>query len=803
MKLRFGQPFPIRTILGLIIGLMGVLGLVLALIAGNIHRNLAMENHQEAIAGLIRLKATDLLLTVENHARDLGVALQSETAFRAAFDAGDVVGMQREMSRQFHQYFVTAGVLDLQKLVVYGPTYTPMTDVVVESAQALRGHAVCPHLLDAAKQRTGPQRMRVMAEICLVDGKPYQMVLVAIGGLRPHGYLGVVVDPIFALSSIETALGMPVQLGYAGGEAAYTSSVWPKPEQMQDVMVAKYTVPTSGGLPALSIAVLSDYRQLHAQLRHARWVLMITAAVTTLVFIGIALLVIRNTTIRPLRNLTARLRHVGRDRANLSSAVTTEGAAEIQELARDFNQMTTELGELYETLESMAFSDALTGLPNRNRFHERLSVMVQAGDTNTGAFAVLLMDLDRFKAVNDTLGHHIGDELLREVGSRLSHALRAMTFHEHPDRREEDDYLIARIGGDEFAILLPHLASTDQANLAAQALINALEEPCQIGEYKLHVGSSVGIALYPRHGSDQNTLMRRADLAMYHAKSTRRGYSVYEAALEEGNLLHFSLENELSRAIEQDELFLEYQPQIDMRTRRVIGTEALIRWMHPERGLVEPADFTPYAERSGVIQQLTDWVLRRALEDCAEWRRQGYAFGVSVNLSPVGLHHPGILNVVAASLQYSQVASHCLTLELTEGAVMTDPQYAIRVLTSLAETGVNISIDDFGTGHCSLSYIKKLPANEIKIDRSFIMGMTLDQGDMVIVRSTIDLAHNMGMSVVAEGVEDEEVMRNLHVLGCDKAQGYHIARPLPMAAFLNWLASDREHAGVGADQATR
>ena len=775
-----------RTILGLIIGLMGMLGLLLALIAGNIHRNLALENHQEAMVGLARLKATDLLLSLENHARDMGVALQSEVEFRKAHAAGDMQGLQAEMSRQFHQYFVTAGVLDLKKLTVYDLSGIALIEVLADSAENLRGHPVCPHLLTKAAKRNGPQRAQVLTELCLVEGKPYQMVLVAVGGLRPKGYLAVIVDPLPALIAIESSLGMPIKLGYQNN-VVYKTAAWPAPDRMQDYMVATYTLAESSGLPAITISVLNDYGKLHGQLRHTRWLLMAIAMLITLLFISISLLVFRNTTILPLRNLTARLRHVGRDRASLLGNVNAEGAAEIQELTRDFNHMAAELGDLYETLETMAFYDALTGLPNRNRFHERLTALVNAAQPQSETSAVLLMDLDRFKAVNDTLGHHVGDQLLREVGMRLRKVLDGI----NPGKTQDDgtSYMIARIGGDEFAVILPNIVGAAQAVDVAHLLTNALEYPCVINEHKLHTGSSIGIAYYPQDGNDQNTLMRRADLAMYHAKSAHRGFSVYNATMEEGNLLHLSLENELSRAVENEELFLEYQPQIDVRTRKITGVEALVRWMHPGKGLVAPVDFISLAEKSGLIHSLTEWVLKRALRDCTEWRHQGYAFGVSVNLSPVNLQHPGILGLIVANLRECAVPDRYLTLELTESAVMTDPEHAIQVLTSLCEAGVNISIDDFGTGHCSLSYVKKLPANELKIDRAFILGMNRNQSDMVIVRSTIDLAHNMGMSVVAEGVESEDVLRNLKILGCDRLQGYHITRPLPLAALLNWLAS--------------
>lgn len=778
------------------IGLMGLLGLLLALVAGNINRNLSIDNHKAAVVELLRLKSNDHLRVLEEHARDLGIAIQSEAVFRGRFDAGDRAGMAAELEHQFHQYFVTANVLKLEKLIAFDAGFQTVSEAMAASAVALQGHKVCPHLLEIARQRKGAERARVLSDICIANGRAYQMVLVGIGGLLPRGYLAVIVDPLPALMDIQAALGMPVRVGYPGGQEGYASSDWPAPGTMHDVMVAEHAITGRNGKQVLAVAALSDHSKLYAELRHARVLLMIAVAVMTLVFIGISLYVFRHTTVTPLRNLTAQLRLVGRERPNLLGAIGMRGVTEIQELTLNFNQMATELGELYETLENMAFYDALTGLPNRNRFHERLAGLVDGGGS-AHTFAVLLMDLDRFKAVNDTLGHHIGDELLREVGRRLKKTMSLLKLSEGcaaQNRGVDRGCLVARIGGDEFAALVPELKSTEHAIGIAQALIRSLEEPCLIGEYKLSLGSSIGIALYPQHGTDQNTLMRRADLAMYHAKSTRRGYSLYQSSLDAHTLQQLALESDLNRAIEQDELFLEYQPQIEVGSGEVCGVEALVRWMHPEKGLIPPGDFIPLAEQSGIVQRLTTWALNRALSDCAEWQRAGYLFGVAVNLSPVNLHHPGILKLISSTLEKWRVSNGDLTLELTESAVMTDPEYAVRILSILATAGVNVSIDDFGTGHCSLSYIKKLPANEIKIDRSFVMDMNVDHSDMMIVRSTVGLAHNMGLTVIAEGVEDQATLDNLRMLGCDKAQGYHIARPLPMNALMNWLDSRRDAA---------
>ena len=791
----------IRTILGLMIGLMGLLGLLLAVVAGNIHRNLVIENQQQALSELVKLKSVDILQTVENHARDLGVALQAEEGFRSAYDDRDELEIERQLEHQFHQYFVTANILQLIGLVVFDLDYKIVAVKSTKGTNPGNATTLCPHLIATAKQRIGPLRSRVLGQICLIEEVPYQIVLVPIGGLRPRGYLAVIADPMPALQEIEKALNMPVKIGYPGDERSYISSAWPPATHMQDVMVARHIIPAGNGQDGLYVSVLSDYRQLHARLRDARIALMLVASAMTLGFIVVALMVFRQTTVKPLRQLTAQLRNVGRDRKNLLGLIGAEGASEIKELAFNFNQMASELGELYETLEQMAFYDGLTSLPNRNRFHEKLSALVKGGQTDGKPFAVLLMDLDRFKAVNDTLGHHIGDELLREVGARLRKTMAFLSLQETSVKVGQDKRcLIARIGGDEFAVLLPDLAHSDYAVGFAQTLLRILEEPCIIGDYKLRLASSIGLAFYPQHGTDQNTLMRRADLAMYYAKSTRRGYSIYEACLDEGGLLHLALESDLNRAIESDELFLEYQPQIDLKTGAVTGVEALVRWMHPERGIVPPAEFIPLAEQTGAVQRLMEWVLRRALSDCSDWQIQGYTFGVSVNLSPINLHHPNILDVIKQSLNASRVLNGSLILELTESAIMGDPDYAIRVLGNLAATGIGISIDDFGTGHCSLNYIKKLPANEIKIDRSFVMDMNRDQNDVVIVRATIGLAHNMGHTVIAEGVEDEATLQNLRALGCDKAQGYHIAKPLPMAALLSWLD---DYPGLTVDASQR
>lgn len=786
-------PLSIRTIIGLMIGLMGLLGLVLALFTGNIHRNLVVENQRASLVSLIDLKITDLLDGTEAHARDLGVALQTDAMLRKAFDARDRAALERTLERQFHQYFVTANVLKLERLIVFDADYRLLAQAVADEAVAADGDPVCPGLVERARGRDGPRRAQVIADLCPSFAGAMQMVIVPLGGLWPKGYLAVVVDPLPTLLSLETVLGMPLRIREPGvAAAAFRSPDWPEAETLQDALIAETTVADAERQPLLEVAVANDYRQLHAQLRGARQALMLAAALMTLAAITVALLIFRNTTVKPLRLLAAQLRHVGHDRSSLLGAVPPRGAAELQALASDFNRMATELNDVYATLESMAFLDGLTGLPNRNRFHERLAALVSGAAAAQRPFALLLMDLDRFKAVNDTLGHHVGDELLREIGARLRAAVTALNGSHACIHDDGEGCVVARIGGDEFAALLSCMCTSAEAERTARLFLEAIEGPCLIAGHRLMLGASIGIACYPEHGGDVHTLMRRADLAMYHAKGTRAGYALYEAVLDESGLVHLNLEGDLLRAMDRDELFVEYQPQIDVRSGEVVGVEALVRWLHPEQGHLGPDVFIPVADKTGIIQRLTEWVLNRALCDCAVWQREGFGFGVSVNLSPLNLHHPYMMKVVTEALEAWQVAAASLTLELTESGVMADPEYAIQVLGALADAGVGISIDDFGTGHCSLSYIKKLPAGEIKIDRSFVADMGTDANDRVIVRSTIGLAHNMGLTVVAEGVEDHAILGELEALGCDRAQGYCISRPLLLGALLGWLQGRRE-----------
>ncbi|HQS82801.1 MAG TPA: EAL domain-containing protein [Thiobacillus sp.] len=424
-------------------------------------------------------------------------------------------------------------------------------------------------------------------------------------------------------------------------------------------------------------------------------------------------------------------------------------------------------------LAAQAMYDPLTGLANRSLLHDRLEHEIERSKRAHTSFGVVLMDLDRFKEVNDTLGHEVGDKLLREVGRRFKEAVRA-----------EDT--VARLGGDEYVVLVHDL---DRKGIPAIAnkLLAALDKPFHWQNQGIDLGASLGVSLYPSQCRDASELLRCADIAMYVAKRAGKGYAVYAPDQVHTNRHDLSLKSELRAAIQADQLCLYYQPQIDHHSQRVIGVEALVRWNHPQRGFLAPDQFIPLAEDAGLIGPLTHWVLRTALAQLVILQRQAHVLTMAVNLSARNLHDMELPASISALLAESGVAPQDLILEITESAVMANPSDGLAILTELDRMGVTLSIDDFGTGYSSLAYLKGLPVDELKIDKSFVMDMVENENDAVIVRSTIDLAHNLGLKVIAEGVETRDAWHILGMLGCDCSQGYFMGRPMPAEKLEAWL----------------
>jgi diguanylate cyclase (GGDEF)-like protein len=426
--------------------------------------------------------------------------------------------------------------------------------------------------------------------------------------------------------------------------------------------------------------------------------------------------------------------------------------------------------------EHQALHDGLTGLPNRELLRDRLEQAVRARRRGGDSAVLMLMDLDHFKEVNDTLGHHHGDRLLEEVARRLRGAL-----------RESDT--VARLGGDEFAILLPDVPRGGDGALVAQQILARLREPFAVDGVSLDIDASIGLAVHPAHGDDVDALLQRADAAMYDAKQSGRGFALFEPRMDTHSPRRLLLAAGLSEAIARDGIELRYQPTADMASGRVVGVEALARWEHPQLGLIGPAEFVPIAQQTGLTAALTRLVLERALAQLRAWEDAGLDLTVAVNLCPRSFLDTQLPVELPRLLEEAGVAPGRLVLELTERMLMSDPPRAAATLAKLSAVGVGLAIDDFGTGYTSLANLKRLPIDAIKVDKSFVRDMATEPADQAIVRSTIDLAHNLGMRAVAEGVESAAAWRGLEDLGCDLAQGYVLARPLRPDAVLGFVAA--------------
>ncbi|HET6908488.1 MAG TPA: EAL domain-containing protein [Mycobacteriales bacterium] len=424
--------------------------------------------------------------------------------------------------------------------------------------------------------------------------------------------------------------------------------------------------------------------------------------------------------------------------------------------------------------ERQAYHDALTGLGNRKLLVQDARNRIQEADDNNLGVALFLLDLDRFKEINDTLGHQVGDALLQLVGERLLSVV-----------RPEDT--VARLGGDEFAILVTDVGHLQRAMEVADRVRSALGEPFRHDSMSFEIDASIGVALHPDHGHDFETLLQRADVAMYVAKERNTGIEVYSSDTDRHSTMRLGMMAELRTALENGDLELHFQPKADLRTRDVVGLEALLRWRHPERGMVPPDEFIPLAEQTGLMRAITQFVVDAALKQLAEWWGQGLRVQAAINVCARDLYDRDFADFLRHRLAEHGVPPRALMVEVTEGVLMADPSRAASTLLSLADVGVGVSLDDFGTGYSSLVHLKRLPVSEVKIDRSFVMRMDVNEDDAAIVRSIIDLASALGLRVVAEGVETQEAWDRLSVYGCDAAQGWYLAPALPPAEMTRWL----------------
>jgi diguanylate cyclase (GGDEF)-like protein/PAS domain S-box-containing protein len=437
-----------------------------------------------------------------------------------------------------------------------------------------------------------------------------------------------------------------------------------------------------------------------------------------------------------------------------------------------------------ETIRRLAYFDPLTELPNRRYFMERLQQTAAWCKRSLRCqMALCYIDLDRFKTANDTLGHGAGDELLKIVGARLSQCLR------------EGD-IVARLGGDEFAVVVTDVQRSEDAAIVAEKIIDAIRQPLTVGGHELYVTASVGISLFPADSADMNELVKNADIALYHAKEQGKNtYRFYSKEINALTVEHLKLESDLRKAVERDELFLVYQPQIDLTSNRIHGVEALLRWQHPSLGLISPAKFIPLAEETGLIVPIGDWVLQTACRQLQRWDQAGLPpLSMSVNLSTLQFRRKGLVSFISQTLNQAAIDPGRLELEITESTLMGNPDEAGMILRVIAELGVRVSIDDFGTGYSSLSYLRRFPVDVLKIDQSFVREISSSLDDRAIAQAVIALARSMELMVVAEGVETEDQLSILKALDCDRVQGYLLSRPLPVEAVDGFVA---EFGGTG------
>jgi len=451
----------------------------------------------------------------------------------------------------------------------------------------------------------------------------------------------------------------------------------------------------------------------------------------------------------------------------------------------------SEIREQQCKLEYQAMHDALTGLPNRLLLSDRLEHALKTATRSDGRLALLLLDLDRFKQVNDTLGHHVGDLLLQQLSTRLTGALRSSDT-------------IARLGGDEFAILMEDVGSADHAMELCHRILAVFDQPFEVMEgIRLEVGGSIGIAMFPEHGDDSSRLMQCADVAMYEAKDGPIKIVFYNPSKDTNSVRQLTLSGELRQAILGGKLSVHLQPKLHLPTRRVKSVEALTRWHHERLGVVTPDEFIPHAEQTGLIKDLTDWMIREVLRQLAKWQEEGLEMTVAVNVSAKMLHDDTLPDVIIGLCREFGVPPHRLSFEITETAILSDPDAAHRNVLRLSELGSRISIDDFGTGYSSLQLLQRLPLDELKVDKTFVSGMLVNRADGIIVQSTIEMAHHLGLEVVAEGVEEEAQLEALAAMGCDTVQGFYLAQALPIDVFETWLKSTHDFGSPASPEMRR
>ncbi len=630
----------------------------------------------------------------------------------------------------------------------------------------------------------------------LVEDEPYQIVVIPVKAPQTIGWVAMafpidqrLINDMHELSSLQVAIVSRNQTGtwttkestFATGDAAnFNKRVQDFPSAPASLGILKVAeaqfsyrnrVLAANEDHVANVVLLQSINAAVAPYDRLQLTLLMLTALCTLLAVFFSKVAARRIT-GPLRELTEIAKQLGK--GGYEGRLEIRRKDEIGELARAFDSMRDDISRRDFETNRLAYWDTLTNLPNRPQFVKLISAAVEQADKTGGHCYVLILNLDRFKNVNDVLGHQFGDDLLRKVAERLKEQLDGGIGQ------------VARLEGDEFAIVLP-LTTLRSSQIVAEKILISLEQPISLDDQTVDLGAGIGIAGFPEHGIDAESLVSHAEIAMYAAKKSGNEAVVYHPTIDKSSDQNLSLLSELRRAIEGNEFRLQMQPKILLGSGEVVGAEALIRWVHPERGMIFPDDFIPFAEKSGFIRIMTLWVLEQSAALCRQLIARGLPLKISVNLSTRDLLDQDLPHKFAEILERHQVTPQSFCLEITESAIMDDPVRALQTLERLHVMNVELSIDDFGTGYSSLAYLKRLPVDELKIDKSFVMNMEHDSDDARIVRSTIDLGHNMGLRVVAEGIESKEAWNLLDAMGCDQGQGYLISKPMPAEQLADWV----------------
>ena len=762
-----------RVSLVIAIVVMGYLAMVLAYISAEIYRSKTLDYQRITLEDMLGQKLNDVLRKLEWQSRELVMSQIQKQPLSGGLHSNGSAALARMIDGQFDHYLVSSGEINVRK--IFG--YSGIQGTILQSRRGVKTGVLDPEMCADIRQRVRQlvrrNQPQTVSGLCIWDSKLYFVTVVPVGSFDAAGYMQVVADPIENLTKTQSDIDMPMSIELVDGSTIYRSGSWPDKLDDKKNLQIDYWLKDSGGLNALKVSVIKDITGFAKEFSKTSYMVMLVAAGITILTIFIALLVLQKTAIQPLQALTSQLRRIRNDRDQLGNQVVTAGNAEVYELGEGFNQMTSELKTLYESLEHMAFTDSLTNLPNRAQFHDRLELAINNASQDGKNFSLFIINLDRFKEINYTLGHHVGDSLLQKVGSRLM-------------QRLNSGDAVARLGSDEFAMLLVD-CNAKAAALAARSLLDALARPFEVGEQNFYLGASIGISIFPDHGENKNQLIQRADVAMYAAKNGKSGYMLYYPDLDRDNPGRLAMMSDLRYAIDNKEFVLYYQPKVDLVSGHIHGAEALVRWQRVAGKEASPDVFIPILEQTGQIRALTQWVLQEAMQQIQRWMKMGLDIKIAVNLSTRDLQDGGLPTHISKMLAEYGVLARQLELEITESAMMLDPARSLDTLQHLAAMGIHVTIDDFGTGYSSLTYLKQLPARAIKIDKSFVLGMEQDQNDAAIVYASIELAHNLGLRVIAEGVENLESIKLLRDHDCDYAQGYYISQPMPADVFFEWL----------------